>query len=157
MSNITIREAGMEEMPRIAAMKKQIHDVHVAGRPDLFQPMVEASAFEEHVENRGLRLLLAEMEGEAVGYALIHRLERAANPYMKERSCLHVEEFCVDESHRRCGIGQALMKAVREIAKAENLPRIELDTWAFNEGAKQFYEAAGFSTFRYFMEMKTED
>ena len=157
MSNITVREAGMEEMPRIAPMKKQIHDVHVNGRPDLFAPVVDAGLFEEHAQQLNFRLLLAEVDGEAAGYALIRPIIREANPYMQERRYLHVEEFCVDEHHRRGGIGRALMEAVRQLAKTENLPRIELDVWAFNKGAKQFYEAAGFSTFRYFMEMKTED
>ena len=157
MSNITVREAGMEEMPRIAGMKKQIHDVHVNGRPDLFAPVVDAALFEDHAQQLNFRLLLAEIDGEAVGYALIRPIIREANPYMQERCFLHVEEFCVDETRRRHGIGKALMEAIRQTAKAETLPRIELDVWAFNEGARQFYEAAGFHTYRYFMEMKTED
>ena len=32
--------------------------------------------------------------------------------------------------------------------------RVELDVWEFNEAARQCYEAAGFCTYRRYMEMK---
>lgn len=152
--HVTVREAALDELPRIADMKRQIHEVHAKGRPDLFQPVVERESFEEHAASSGLRLLLAELGGDAVGYVLIHVIDRPANAGMKQCRALHVEEFCVDERHRHKGIGRALMDAVRQAAKTEGLPRIELDVWAFNEGAKQFYEEVGLHAFRYFMEME---
>ena len=71
---------------------------------------------------------------------------------MCERKFMHVEEFCVDESCHRQGIGRKLMEALRKDAAESGYPRLELDVWAFNEGARKFYESVGFTTFRYFME-----
>lgn len=151
MADILVHEAAVDQLPRI--LKKQIHDIHVAGRPDLFAPLENPEAFVQQAAQQDMRLLIAESAGEAVGYALIRAVNRASNPYMKERRFLHVEEFCVAEDHRCEGVGRALMEAVRKAAQEAHLPRIELDVWAFNEGAKAFYEAAGLHTYRYFMEM----
>ena len=61
----------------------------------------------------------------------------------------------MDENHQRMGIGRKLMDALKQTAQKNQYPRIELDVWSFNEGAKQFYEAAGMKAFRTFMEMDT--
>ena len=154
---ITIREAGLEELPRIAALKRQIHDVHVKGRPDLFTPYHDLSDFAEHSAAKGCSLLLAEACGEPVGFVMLQYVDRPASPYMKARKFVHVEEFCVDENHQRMGVGMKLMQALKQLAREKGYPRIELDVWSFNEGAKQFYEAAGMQPFRTFREMDTEE
>ncbi|MBQ8030721.1 MAG: hypothetical protein IJ260_04225 [Butyrivibrio sp.] len=38
-------------------------------------------------------------------------------------------------------------------AKEKGFSRIELNMWEFNQNALAFYEAAGFKTFRRYMEM----
>jgi len=153
---IDIRVTGMQELPRVSHLKKQIHNLHVNGRPDLFRPAVEEEALPDFFDVEQTRLILAEENGEAIGYALIQYVDRKANPYMQERHFVHVEEFCVSENHQHRGIGRMLMDAVRKCAKESGYPRIELDVWAFNEGAKQFYEAVGMKPFRYFMEMNAD-
>ncbi len=47
----------------------------------------------------------------------------------------------------------ALIGFCREEAARMRFPRIELDVWSFNEEAERFYEAAGFKTYRRYMEM----
>ena len=153
MSELIIREAGLDEMPRIADLKRQIHDVHVQGRPDLFTPYKDLEVFAEHSAAKKCSLLLAEQNDQVVGFVMLQYVERPASPYMKARKFLHVEEFCVDENHQRMGIGVRLMEALKRLAREKGYPRIELDVWAFNEGAKQFYEAVGMKTYRCFMEM----
>ena len=153
MSDVIIRQAELDELPRIAALKKQIHDVHVAGRPDLFTPYSSLDAFADHSAAKGCALLLAEEAGEPVGYVMYQLVHRPASPYMKERHFVHVEEFCVDENHQRMGIGQRLMAGLKALAREKGCLRIELDVWSFNEGTKQFYEAVGMTAYRAFMEM----
>lgn len=154
---ITIREAGLDELPRIADLKRQIHEVHVNGRPDLFAPYKDLNAFAEHSAAKNCTLLLAETAQQVVGFAMIQYVDRPASPYMNARKFVHVEEFCVDENHKRMGIGTGLMDALKQIAREKGYPRIELDVWGFNEGAKQFYEAVGMNAYRTFMEMEVDE
>ena len=72
---------------------------------------------------------------------------------MKEREFLDIDEFCVDAGCRRQGIATAMIDFIREYAKEKGLHRIELNMWEFNREALAFYEAAGFQTYRRYMEM----
>ena len=155
MDDIVIREAGLEELPRIAELKRQIHEVHVNGRPDLFAPYHGVEAFAGQAAAKNCSLLLAEIGEKPVGFVMVQYVDRPASPYMNARRFVHVEEFCVDEDHQRMGVGTRLMEAMKTLAREKGYPRIELDVWSFNEGAKRFYEAAGMTAYRTFMEMST--
>lgn len=153
MSDIVVRKAAPEELAITAELKRQIHELHVQGRPDLFAPMQNFEVYATHALEKDMHLIVAQQDEKLLGYALICYVHRPASPYMNERKFVHVEEFCVDEACHRRGVGRKMMEAIRQEAKQNGCPRIELDVWAFNEGARQFYEAVGFNCFRYFMEM----
>ena len=72
---------------------------------------------------------------------------------MYERDFLDIDEFCVDEACRRQGVASAMIRFIRDFAKERGYHRIELNMWEFNREALAFYEAAGFTTFRRYMEM----
>ena len=72
---------------------------------------------------------------------------------MWDRDFLDIDEFCVDEGHRRQGIATALVDFVKAYAREKGFSRIELNMWEFNRGALAFYEAAGFTTYRRYLEM----
>ena len=73
---------------------------------------------------------------------------------MFERDFLDIDEFGVDESCRRKGVASAMIRFIREYAREKGFRRLELNMWEFNRGALAFYEAAGFTTYRRYMEIK---
>lgn len=131
MENIVVRYAKREELESVNKIRKQVNEVHVKGRPDVFredswqviEPFVY-TRFEE--ENSGVVVALA---GEVV----------------------------VDENHRRKGIATALIDFAKKDAKEHGFARVELDMWEFNEGALAFYESVGFKTMRRYMEICGEE
>ena len=46
-----------------------------------------------------------------------------------------------------------MIRFIRDWAKDQGFRRLELNMWEFNRGALAFYEAAGFTTYRRYMEM----
>ncbi len=72
---------------------------------------------------------------------------------MRVRDDLDIDEFCVDEAHRRSGIGTELMTFIRSYAKEKGFAKVELNMGEFNEDALRFYESVGFSTYRRYMEL----
>lgn len=154
MSTITIRDMLTEEAAQVAALHEQIQAIHANGRPDLFIAEYEDSMglMLWHASQEHKRVLVAEAEGQLLGYAVIQYVNRDATPYTHSRRLLHVEELCVDENHRRSGAGKALMNYITEDAKKRAYPRVELDVWDFNESARRFYEAIGMSEYRHFLE-----
>lgn len=84
-------------------------------------------------------LLVAEDAGELVGELTL----RAISP---RRALRHVASLgmSVKASHRRRGIGRALLEAAIEWARGAGITRIELYVFADNAPAIALYEASGF-------------
>lgn len=151
-----IRLAKENDLDSINRLRKQVNDLHVTGKPEVFKP-----GFSDELRNfiyviwndPDQDIVVAEQENEICGFAVLHHITKPENPFMYERNFLDIDEFCVDEKYRRHGIATAMIAFIREYAKEKNLHRIELNMWEFNQDALSFYEAAGLTTFRRYMEM----
>ena len=154
MTPILIRDMLPHEADRVGQLHNQIHALHVNGRPDWFRPNYDNSAdmMRWFADQPNSRVLVAVRKDAILGYAVIDYLIREASPYSLQRRCVHVQEICVDEAAKRCGAGRALMEYIYEDARQRSYPRVELDVWAFNEDAYQFYHAIGMKDFRHYLE-----
>ncbi len=65
------------------------------------------------------------------------------------KSFMVIEDVVVDESHRRAGVGIALMKYIEEYARNNNCSYIMLITDSDRSGSKKFYESLGYKTKEY--------
>ena len=153
---MVIRFAKEDELEKINVLRKQVNDLHVEGKPDVFKP-----GFNEELQNYVYyifkdpeqKIVVADKDGEICGFAILHHIYKPENPFMKVRDFLDIDEFCVDEKHRREGIATAMVEFIKNFAKEQGYHRLELNMWEFNQDALAFYEAAGFDTFRRYMEM----
>ena len=151
-----IRFARKDELEKINVLRRQVNDVHVQGKPEVFKP-----GFSEELQNYiysiwqdpEQEIVVADKDGEICGFSILHHIYKPENPFMYVRDFLDIDEFCVDEHHRREGIAMALVDFIKKYAKEKGFTRIELNMWEFNRDALAFYEAAGFETFRRYMEM----
>lgn len=154
MTPMIVRDMLPHEADRVGQLHNQIHALHVNGRPDWFAPNYENSAdmMKWFAAQPNYRVLVALREDTILGYAVMDYLIREASPYSLPRRSVHVQEICVDEAAKRCGAGRALMDYIYEDARQRSYPRVELDVWAFNEDAYQFYHAIGMQDFRHYLE-----
>ena len=153
---LEVRLARENELERVNELRMQVNALHVAGKPDVFKPGFPEE-LRDHIytiwRDPEQAIAVAEKDGYVCGFAVLHHICRPENPFMKERDFLDVDEFCVDEAFRRQGIASAMIGFIRDFAREKGFHRIELNMWEFNQGALAFYEAAGFRTFRRYMEM----
>ena len=152
-----IRFAKKSDLPQVNANRRQVHEVHAEGRPDIFRRKFGkklANLIDDMYEDAYTKIVVADMEGTIGGFAVLEMIEKPKSPYSKARCYLRVTEFGVDESYRRQGIGTALMDFIKQYAAEQDFDTVELDVWEFNEGARQFYESVGFQTYRRYMEYK---
>ena len=153
---VVVRRAREDELERVNELRMQVNALHVAGKPEVFKP-----GFPEELRNHIYAIhqdpeqfiAVAVKDGTICGFAVLHHINRPENPFMKERDFLDIDEFCVDEAFRRQGIASEMIAFIRTFAKEKGFHRIELNMWEFNQDALAFYEAAGFQTFRRYMEM----
>ena len=151
-----VRFAKENELGRVNELRKQVNDIHVEGKPDVFKPGFgeELRDFVNVIWNDPEQeIVVAEDDGVICGFAVLHHINKPENSFMKERDFIDIDEFCVDKDHRRKGAASAMVSFIKEFAKEKGFKRIELNMWEFNQNALAFYEAAGFKTFRRYMEM----
>lgn len=154
---MTIRFAEFEELDRVNELRKQVNDLHAEGKPEIFKagfPDELRDYVYEIFRDERKKILVCESEGTICAFAVLHRVTRPETPFMYEREYLDIDEFCVDEALRRKGIGEEMVRFIRDYALHEGFERIELNMWEFNRDALAFYEAVGFDTYRRYMEMK---
>ena len=151
-----IRFANPGDRDAVNALRRQVNDLHVAGRPDIFKPGFgpEIQAYVDlYLRGENGYAAVAEEEGRIAGMVMADYIDRPESPYNLPRRFVHIAEICVDAGCRRRGVGRQLMAFVQQDAREKGFPRIELDVWAFND-ALGFYESIGFTTFRRFLEME---
>lgn len=153
---MTIRFARETELEDINRLRKQVFDLHAAGKPDVFKSDFSGE-LRDYIRtiwsDPEQRIVVAEYDGALAGFAVLHHIVKPENPFMRERSFLDIDEFCVDEDFRRCGVASEMIRFIRDWAKQEGFCRLELNMWEFNREALAFYEAAGFTTYRRYMEI----
>ncbi len=154
---IAVRFAKETELEQINVLRKQVNDLHVSGKPEIFKPgfSPELRDYIHAIWNDPEKeIVTAEMDGRVCGFAVLNHIIRPENPFMYERDYLDIDEFGVDTDCRRKGVASAMIEFIRNYAKEKGFRRLELNMWEFNQGALAFYEATGFRTYRRYMEMK---
>lgn len=145
------RESDWEEVQRLSV---QVHDMHVAWRPDLYcstdAPLPKV-LFLERIQNR--MIYVAKIHGQVVGYVALS-VARKDTPGVVARKVMHVESICVEEMLRGQGIGKAMIADVRALSKAFGCQELLLRVHAENDHAVGFYQKCGFRIRSIEMDMK---
>ena len=155
-AQVSVRFALDGDLERVNVLRRQVNDVHVAGKPEVFKPGF-CDELRDYIrvirDDPAREIVVAEADGVVCGFAVLNHIVRPENPFMFERDFLDIDEFGVDEIFRRRGVGAAMIRFIRDYAAAKGFRRLELNMWEFNRGALAFYETAGFSTYRRYMEI----
>ena len=154
-SAVNVRFAREEDLDRINELRRQVNDLHVAGKPEVFKPGF-SDELRDYVRviwgDERKKIVVAELDGTVAGFAALNHITRPENPFMYVRDFLDVDEFGVDKEKRRRGAAAAMIRFIRDYAREQGYKRLELNMWEFNRGALAFYETAGFVTYRRYME-----
>lgn len=157
---IRIRPATENDFEAINNLRAQVNALHVQGRPDIFKPGF-CEELQGHLKmylaSETNAVIAADADGQIVGFAMVDYIMRPESPYNLARSFYHVAEIGVDPAFQRKGVATALTAYMKKDALQRGFPSIELDVWAFNESALAFYEKAGFTTYRRFMELPLKE
>ncbi len=153
-----VRPAKKKDLDQISGLRRQAHELHQKGRPDVFQKpygdALDAQTKQMLYDKNGL-LLVVQAEDEVVGFVYATFVTEDATPVWDSRSFCKIEEITVDKSCRGQGYGTQLVQAVRDEATARGCPKLELNVWAFNAGACAFWTKQGFQPYLFCMESQT--
>ena len=133
--------ADREAVNEIAA---QVHAMHVAWRPDIYEMPEEQFTKERFSESiRQRQLYVAKLDGAVAGYTLLKKCVFDW-PGVVKRTVLMIDEFGVHEMCRGHGIGKAMMEDIHALAKAFGCTDLQLRVYPQNDDAVGFYQRCGF-------------
>jgi GrpB-like predicted nucleotidyltransferase (UPF0157 family)/ribosomal protein S18 acetylase RimI-like enzyme len=153
--NIRIRPAQTDDTPAINDLLSQIVQVHYKIRPDIFRPQCKNESEDSSVQESDAPLIFVAVneDGGVVGCLWCFISEEKDNSLKIDRNWLCIDDICVDEKYRRCGIGRQLVEYAFQIAQEKGLDRIQLNVYDDNKDAVRFYENIGFTTQKRVMEI----
>lgn len=145
--SLRVREASEGDVPAIASLVLEVQALHVHHEPGVFrQP--DRTSVERWLAERldaGWRAIVGEVDGAIAGYALLEIVVREESVFTRAARIGHVAQIGVAEAHRGRGVGRAVLDAACDAAAAAGAERVSLDTWQFNDAARGFFIAAGFT------------
>ena len=135
------RNCDRSEVNRLA---RQIHQMHMDWRPDIYRMPEELFPEERYAELTAKReLYVAKLGGRVVGYVLTRIRVVDMQDHMPRKVFL-IEQFCVDEELRGHGIGTRMMEEIRILANAFGCTDMQLNVYPQNDAAVSFYQKCGF-------------
>lgn len=90
-------------------------------------------------EDNGTEVIIAEVDGAAVGYALFFK----SYSTFLARPGIYLEDLYVNPEFRSQGVGEALLKHLAHICLERNYGRLEWSVLDWNERAIKFYRKVG--------------
>jgi len=105
-----------------------------------------AALMKRVAENKG-RVLIAEQNGRAIGWAVFLVEENAVFVIEEQRMCGYIAELFVNENARGLGVGRALIAACEEEARRLGLGHIKIGVLVKNNRAADIYVRAGYSPY----------
>lgn len=133
------------DRPAVNALVKQVHELHVAWRPDIYEMAEEMYPVERFREAVRLRqLYVAKINGTVVGYVSL-KIRDYDWPGVVRRKVMVIDELCVEKAFRGHGIGKRMMEEVHALARAFGCTDLQLGVYPQNDDAVGFYQKCGFT------------
>ena len=154
MANIQIRSLGKEDYSDFDRLMRQLHQLHVEQRPDLYLPMEHFCSredFEKLLDSEDSIALCADTEKRITGLCLVTLRKKSV---MVEMTSAYMDALVVDKICRHQGIAKALFRQAEQLAREKGAQRLDLMVWAFNQEAQAIYEHMGMTPQRYIYEKK---
>jgi len=152
-----IRPARPEDLPAVSKLAAALVRMHHRLDPQRFmlvEPVEDGYQwfFSREVKRKAARILVAEEEGQILGYAYATLEERNWNDLLD--ACGKLNDIYVDDGARRRGVARALVEATFAWFRERKAPRVVLLSAWQNPDAHAFFESLGFR--RTMVEMTAE-
>ncbi|WP_261564400.1 GNAT family N-acetyltransferase [Frankia gtarii] len=130
----------------LGELNTSVQELHARVRPtDFHAPDAAAAAsyFRDRLTAVTVLVLLAEADGQPLGYLYAEEQRLEADAFRQSANVLHVHHLCTHPDRRRSGIGRALMTTAEQHAASRALDTLLLSTGSFNIDAQRFFGALG--------------
>src|SRR5262245_16846498 len=158
---IAVRLATIEDAEAIAHQTASVQQLHTDALPDIFKPpspeLFPRSKLEAFLKDPNAVVAVAELDGRVVGHIYGAVVRRTENEFGPARSYIYIHQIGVADDARRQGAGTALVRFMQDRARELSLTSMQVDHWAFNARAHDFFEACGFVSMKIVMHRPVDE
>ena len=154
---MVIRLAEVRDIPGMIQLLYQVGGVHHDIRPDIFRSgaiKYTPEDLENLLKEADKPIFVYDDDGFVAGYCFCQIREYRDSTVLTDRKELYIDDLCVDENRRGQGIAKALYAHTVAYAKTCGCTNLTLNVWEGNDNARRFYELAGMTPRKTYMEMK---
>ena len=142
---IHIRNAELDEYQTVETIMKQVQQMHIDWRPDIYkynETVLSLEIYKQAVNER--TFFVAEYDGKIAGilFVIYRHIE---NPIQVTRNIIFIDSMAVDEKYRGKGIGHAFFDFLKNLKNEKGYDGIELQVNAKNKAAYKIYSDYGFT------------
>jgi GNAT superfamily N-acetyltransferase len=145
----TIRAATDQDYLAICQILEEADALHREELPHVFRkpdgPARELDYYLGLLADEDHALLVVQVDAEPVGFAHVAVRDTPGIPLLVPRRVAMVDDVVIKSSHRRVGLGRALMERAHQWARAKGASEIQLTVYEFNRPAIDFYHALGYT------------
>ena len=141
-----VRKATLDDVASLKPLYLELEKDAVKFQPEHFVIGNRDEAFFEGIiKSKNQDILLAELEGQVVGFAHVMILEQKRIPCLKAERVIYLQDLDVAEKFRSRGIGAKLIEACKEYGKSHGANFMRTQVFPQNVRGMSFYERQGFS------------
>lgn len=144
-----IREIEDKDFQDVKEIFKEVHELHVQNRPDIFKNFSPFTKkfFKKIKDDPNSNIIVCEEEGKIKGFVLFEIVEHNAH-LTKKVKILKINVIAVKSEFQNMGIGTKLIEHLKNLKEKEKINFINLNVWSFNNKALNFYLKNGFKVKR---------
>ena len=152
-----IRRAVIKDTDEIISLLSDSAKLHANHRGDIIRNSTlhysENDIHNLFIEDGPINAFVSINEAEKITGILLYRIGVTSNHNVfLDSKKMWIDEICIGEPYRKQGYGKILLDYAKETAQSNNCSRIELNVWAFNKNAYDFYVNQGMKEQRVIME-----
>jgi ribosomal protein S18 acetylase RimI-like enzyme len=145
VTRIAVRRADQQDVPVVVRLNHALFQEDAGQRDHMMNlnwPQEEGHEyFTKHLRSEKSIGLLAETEGEVIGY-LIGYVKSGSS--LRRVTMAELESMYVIREYRSQGVGERLVKEFLGWCREQGAERVSVTAYAANEGAVSFYKRLGF-------------
>jgi GNAT superfamily N-acetyltransferase len=143
--NAMLELATLADRPAVNNLARQVHELHVDWRPDIFRMPEELYPEGRYLDCiRQRQLYVAKLNGIVAGFVLL-KIKEYDFPGVVRRTVMVIDEICVEKALRGDGVGTRIMEEIHALARAFGCTDLQLGVYPQNDDAVGFYQKCGFT------------
>ncbi|MCM3886638.1 GNAT family N-acetyltransferase [Frankia sp. R82] len=147
---LVVRPATVADVAALGTLNAAVQTLHVRAQPAEFttpDATAAASFFQARLAEPHVLVLLAEQDGQGIGYLYAEEQHREGDAFTRPSNGLYIHHLGTRADWRRRGVGRTLMGAAQQHAAHRKLDVLRLSTGSFNVDAQRFFASLGYEPY----------